>query len=152
MLSLYLSQPSFTHIPSPKLPLCPSGHELSPTCLPPWMGKGRPVLWGWNLEYHSYWTLTTHLPFFLSLFFKNFWPHCAACGILVPPPKIKPMLFAVEAQFLKKIFIWLHQVLLAALGIFITYCGALVAARGLLSRGVHGLSCSRAPMHVLSRV
>ena len=54
--------------------------------------------------------------------------------------------------FFKKIFIWLHQVLLAALGIFIAYCGALVAARGLLSRGVHGLSCSRARMYVLSRV
>ena len=70
MLSLYLSEPSFTHTPSPELPLCPSGHELSPVCLPPWMGKGGPVLWGQNLGYHSYWTLTTQLPFSLSFFFN----------------------------------------------------------------------------------
>ena len=33
--------------------------------------------------------------FFLFFFF--FWPRCAACGILVPPPEIKPGSPALEA-------------------------------------------------------
>ena len=43
-----------------------------------------------------------------------------------------------------------YEVLLAALGIFITYCGALVTAHGLLSCGVHGFSCSKACMYAQS--
>ena len=35
--------------------------------------------------------------FFFLLFFI-FWPHCRACIILIPKPKIKPMIPAAEAQ------------------------------------------------------
>ena len=31
--------------------------------------------------------------------FPFFWPHCAACGVLLPQPGIEPMPPAVEAQW-----------------------------------------------------
>ena len=43
------------------------------------------------------------LPFFFLneiLFIYLFWPHRAACGILVPQPGIEPMPHTVEAQSL----------------------------------------------------
>ena len=38
--------------------------------------------------------------FFFSIFFLSFWPHHAACGILVPQPEMEPAPPAVEAQSL----------------------------------------------------
>ena len=37
-------------------------------------------------------------PFIISIFF--FWPHCAACGILVPQPEVEPVAPALEARSL----------------------------------------------------
>ena len=39
-----------------------------------------------------------HLLFFSSCFIYLFRLHCRICGILVPPPGIKPVIPAVEAQ------------------------------------------------------
>ena len=47
------------------------------------MGQGQEGWTSWDLEgYREFVGL-----FFFSVFF---WPHCMACGVLVPPPGIKP--------------------------------------------------------------
>ena len=55
------------------------------------MGQGQEGWTSWDLEgYREFVGL-----FFFSVFF---WPHCMACGVLVPPPGIKPAPPALEAQ------------------------------------------------------
>ena len=94
----------------------------------------------------------------LSRFYLFIWPHCEACGILIPWPGIKPVPPAVEVwclnhwtarevpgeifyllllffnKFILFIYFWLHWVFIGCVRAF-SSCGE----RGLLFVAVHGL-------------